>query len=66
MADRITTTVPLVFKVWGQPIIVEGYSTVDVPSASAFAPQHITNVIPGGGTLTASGHAQPGGPFRQR
>jgi hypothetical protein len=64
MADRVTLTQPVYFKVWGQPMIVYGGSTVDVVSSSMFAPAHITNVVPGGGSLTASGHNQPVSNFR--
>jgi hypothetical protein len=58
MADRITLTVPIYMKLAGQPCIVEGGSTVDVVSSSAFAPGHITNVIAGGGTLLNGVHNQ--------
>jgi hypothetical protein len=64
MADRLTLSVPVYLKIWNQWMIVYGGSTIDVASASALAPAHYTNLIVGGGTLTASGHNQPVANFR--
>jgi hypothetical protein len=47
-------------------MIVEAFSVVTVPSASAFALNNVTNVQLGSGSLTLQGHSQPNGPFRQR
>jgi hypothetical protein len=59
MADRVTLLVPVYMKIWGQPMIVYGGSTVDVASSSMFAPSQITNVVAGGGTLLNGTHNQP-------
>ena len=66
MADRVTLTQHVYFKVNGQPMLVYAGSTVDVTSSSMFAPSHITNVIAGGGTLSPAGHNQPVANFRAR
>jgi hypothetical protein len=65
MADTITTTVPIYMPVLGQWILVEGGSTVVVPSAASFASSHVSNVQLGTGTLYG-GKTTPGNPFRQR
>jgi hypothetical protein len=64
MADRVTLTVPVYMKIWGQPMIVYGGSTVDVASSSMFAPNQVTNIVPGGGTLLNGVHNQPVSGFR--
>jgi hypothetical protein len=64
MADRVTLTQPVYFKVWGQPMLVLGGSTVDVASSSMFASAHITNVMPGAGSLLNGTHNQPVSNFR--
>jgi hypothetical protein len=69
MVDRITIAVPeLYMKVAGQWLEVLCGSQVDVPTASAFASNHVTNVQLGTGSLLNGTHAQPspGGPFRSR
>jgi hypothetical protein len=69
MVDRVTIAVPeLYMKVQGQWLEVLSGSQVDVPSASAFAANQISNVQAGTGSLLNGTHAQPspGGPFRSR
>jgi hypothetical protein len=58
MADRVTLLVPVYMPLAGQWCIVLGGSTVDVASSSMFASSHITNVVPGGGTLLNGVHNQ--------
>ena len=64
MVDRVTLTQPVYLKVWGQPMIVYGGSTIDVPSAAALSSSQITNVLLGTGTLLNGQHAQPVSNFR--
>jgi hypothetical protein len=64
MVDRVPLTQPVYLKVWGQPMIVYGGSTIDVPSASALSPSQITNVQLGTGTLLGGVHAQLVSNFR--
>jgi hypothetical protein len=64
VVDRVTLTQPVYLKVWGQPMIVYGGSTIDVPSAAALSPSQITNVLLGTGTLLNGQHAQPVSNFR--
>jgi hypothetical protein len=59
MADRVTLTQPVYMPLAGQWCVVLGGSTIDVASSSAFAPGHITNVTPGGGTLLNGVHNNP-------
>jgi hypothetical protein len=59
MSDRITLTQPVYMPLLGQWMIVYGGSTIDVPSASAFAPTHITSVSVGGGGTLNHGHNTP-------
>jgi hypothetical protein len=56
MADRVTLLVPVYMKLAGQPCVVEANSTIDVSSSTIFAPGHITNVVPSGGTLLNGQH----------
>jgi hypothetical protein len=51
-------------KVLNQWMIVYGGSTLDVPSAAAFASAHITNVSLGGGGTLSNGHTTPVSNFR--
>jgi hypothetical protein len=64
MSDRITLTQPVYLKVLGQWSIVYGGSTLDVPSAAALAPAHVTNVLVGGGAALSNGHVTPVSNFR--
>jgi len=64
VVDRVTLTQPVYLKVWGQPMIVYGGSTIDVPSAAALSSSQITNVLLGTGTLLNGQHAQPVSNFR--
>jgi hypothetical protein len=69
MVDRVTINVPYLYmKIAGQWQTVLSGSQVDVPSSSAFAPNQITGVQSGTGSLLNNTHAQPspGGPFRTR
>jgi hypothetical protein len=59
MSDRITLTQPIYMPLLGQWVIVYGGSTIDVPSASAFSPGHITAVSVGGGSTLINGKATP-------
>jgi hypothetical protein len=64
MSDRITLTQPVYMKVLNQWSIVYGGSTLDVPSAGAFASAHVTNVLVGGGGTLSNGHTTPVSNFR--
>jgi hypothetical protein len=66
MSDRITLTQTIYMRVLGQWVIVYGGSTLDVPSAAAFASGHITNVSIGGGGTLSNGHTTPVSNYRTR
>jgi hypothetical protein len=67
MVDRITVAVDqLVMKVAGQPTVVLSGSVVDVPSASAFASSHVSNVQLGTGSLLNGTHSNPVSNYRTK
>jgi hypothetical protein len=67
MVDRVTIAVSeLYMKVAGQWQTVLSGSQVDVPSASAFASNQVTNVQLGTGSLINGVHANPVANFRAR
>jgi hypothetical protein len=67
MVDRITIAVDqLAMKVQGQPVVVLSGSQIDVASAAAFAPSHVTNVQLGTGSLLNGQHNNPVANFRTK
>jgi hypothetical protein len=66
MSDRITLTQPIYMPILGQWVIALGGSTIDVPSATAFAPSHITSVSIGGGGTLSNGHNTPISNYRAK
>jgi hypothetical protein len=67
MPDRITIAVDqLAMKVAGQPVVVLSGSVIDVATASAFAPSHVSNVQLGTGSLLNGVHANPVSNYKTR